>query len=141
MSDCCSCHINPPCNWCLDHCFECKELQEDCTCDQELYEMVTKNQKDPVFAMGYMAFKANFDRESNPMPRELDRDIWFSGFDLAASGEPYLGNEIEVVQYEGGTQIKVINSQMTLKEYGDRAWTLAKYPHKGVKRDLSYSWT
>lgn len=31
---CCSCHINPPCSHCTNHCVECGEHNDDCECEQ-----------------------------------------------------------------------------------------------------------
>lgn len=28
----CTCHINPPCNYCTSHCIDCGQHNDDCTC-------------------------------------------------------------------------------------------------------------
>lgn len=32
-AECCSCHINPPCGYCLSHCADCGEHTDDCHCN------------------------------------------------------------------------------------------------------------
>lgn len=32
-ADSCSCHINPPCNYCTNHCADCGSKNDECDCE------------------------------------------------------------------------------------------------------------